>query len=187
MDKRMNENAALPADMRAAETGADTALGREKTYVKPAMQVFPLGCGLLAMSVVSGEPVQVTISAGIDMYYFYDHLGCIQHVPDIAYDDFKKIPFLKDKLPMDALGYTEGSVIKYCFHSDGLYGPSVSFEAGGGVWDADFLADLELPSGIAFPSGSFNLYEDDKIMVPGTYRGTPVVVTLVLRFRQVGG
>ncbi|MBR1713165.1 MAG: hypothetical protein IJ722_07160 [Alloprevotella sp.] len=60
MDERMNKNNALPADVPAAETCAESAPQGAKKYVKPTTQVFPLGCGLLA---VSGgvPPVTVTV------------------------------------------------------------------------------------------------------------------------------
>ncbi|MBR1712355.1 MAG: hypothetical protein IJ722_02985 [Alloprevotella sp.] len=69
MDERKELNAALPADVQAAEPGADAALGRAKKYVKPTMQVFPLGCGLLA---TSGQPVSVAISFTPLDYYLSD-------------------------------------------------------------------------------------------------------------------
>ncbi|MBR1712314.1 MAG: hypothetical protein IJ722_02770 [Alloprevotella sp.] len=50
MEERMKLNSALPADMQAAEPGADAAPKAKKPYVKPTMQVFPLGCQLLAAS-----------------------------------------------------------------------------------------------------------------------------------------
>ncbi|MBR1712122.1 MAG: hypothetical protein IJ722_01795 [Alloprevotella sp.] len=74
MDERMNENAAPCADERALEAAVAMAAGAapvEKKYVKPAMQVFPLGCGLLAASVPAGPPVRVAIGVlyGVDYYY----------------------------------------------------------------------------------------------------------------------
>ncbi|MBR1712580.1 MAG: hypothetical protein IJ722_04195 [Alloprevotella sp.] len=72
MKERMNENAALPAEVRAAETGADAAPKAKKPYVKPTMQVFPLGCGLLAASGVSGPPVTVRLSVRAVDYYMTD-------------------------------------------------------------------------------------------------------------------
>ncbi|MBR1712677.1 MAG: hypothetical protein IJ722_04680 [Alloprevotella sp.] len=77
MKKRKELNAALPGDVRAAEPCADTAPKAKKPYVKPTMQVFPLGCGLLAASgVVTGPPVQITLTPmGIDYYYVFTRDG----------------------------------------------------------------------------------------------------------------
>ena len=69
MDERMNKNNALPADVPAAETCAESAPQGAKKYVKPAMKVFKLDCGLLAASGVSEPPVQVSLHpVGIEFY-----------------------------------------------------------------------------------------------------------------------
>ncbi|MBR1711962.1 MAG: hypothetical protein IJ722_00970 [Alloprevotella sp.] len=73
MDEKMELNGAPCADVRALEAAAVAVPKGAKKYVKPAMQVFPLGCGLLATSgVVSGPPVQVSLTPmGIDWYHAF--------------------------------------------------------------------------------------------------------------------
>ncbi|MBR1711813.1 MAG: hypothetical protein IJ722_00185 [Alloprevotella sp.] len=174
MDENMKLNAALPADMRATETGADAAPEREKKYVKPRMQVFPLDCQLLAASGVSGEPVRAGISGYIDMYAS----SCRSYIPAISCDDFRNTEFIRDKIPMNA-GFNNA----WCFRETIWYDPfpayaGVSFSSGVD-WDVtDFLANVEFLD----PCPGFDVSNPwdnpSPLVLNARYKGHPVIVKL---------
>ena len=67
MTNEIEQNAALPADVPAAEACADAAPKGAKKYVKPAMKVFKLDCQMLA---ASRPPVVTLRLPSIDYYYW---------------------------------------------------------------------------------------------------------------------
>ncbi|MBR1711971.1 MAG: hypothetical protein IJ722_01015 [Alloprevotella sp.] len=173
MDERKELNAVPPA----------AAPEREKTYVKPAMQVFPLNCGLLAMSGVSGDPVYVTITGGISMYNAWLDNGafrpCMPHLPaTIGVDDIRS-GFAGISLPMDALGYSDCCAQYLCFSENSLEGPSVQ-----GLpedWDVtDFLANVRLSDNPGFARDELSYLTKNSLEVEGSYKNRPVVIDFVL-------
>ncbi|MBR1712565.1 MAG: hypothetical protein IJ722_04115 [Alloprevotella sp.] len=200
MDEKMKLNDALSAEVRVAATGADAAPKGAKTYVKPAMQVFELDCGLLVGSGVTAPPVQVTLIGTIDMYNFYggdwqgDYQACSGYLPDeVTCADYKKANFMMDRLP-----YVQGSSTTDfgrwtpCFKNSETY---VMFGEGGEGWDAlDFLANVQILGDCSLsPSWNFHInncpvFYGEEIhcesgslgFVSGEYRGQPVEIDLQL-------
>ena len=170
----MKLNAALPADMRAAETGADAAPEREKKYVKPAMQVFPLGCQMLAASGVSEPPVVVQVNFAADVYIGITSAPCISALARLSLDDLVSAnPFARLG---DATYYYYPHGYRPCF--SGHSGPAVVFGPGGESWsEGDFLANVQLDSYANRPLdiGGSDV-ECDGESISGTYNGRSVLV-----------
>ena len=192
MDERMNENNALPADVPAAETCAESAPQGAKKYVKPAMKVFKLDCQMLAAS----GPVRVTVYGGISMYHLItadeeyharplpvgagatcDTYTCFPHVPAISCSDFLNyfggISFPK----VVALS---GNLHEYnCFPVEPASVDGVSFPDNIGWSAAGFLAGVQLDGDCEFATHDG---ERQSRVVTGSYMGTPVVVEFVLGY-----
>ncbi|MBR1712428.1 MAG: hypothetical protein IJ722_03390 [Alloprevotella sp.] len=186
MDKRMNENAALPADMQAAEPCAESAPKAKKPYVKPAMKVFPLDCGLLAASGVSGPPVYLTIRGGISMYSAWavgnGYIPCMPFLPAAISADDIMSGFAGISFP-DVVSYRDCCISYPCFPDGGNDGPSVIGLPGD--WDeADFLANVRLSDNPGFArdelSSGANYLE-----VEGSYKNRLVVITFRLYMEAV--
>ncbi|MBR1712582.1 MAG: hypothetical protein IJ722_04205 [Alloprevotella sp.] len=201
MDERKELNAALPADVPAAEPCADAApQGAKKPYVKPTMQVFPLNCQMLAAS----GPVQVAVSGGFSMYgYCYDQL-CYERRGDITVDDLFTSPSFS-RLTNSGYWFQIDGPMAYsdmCYFSDEhlstayrsyagrlrkAWGPLVRFGAGGEGWnEADFLANVVLEGDGVFISGPLPDIEVTKT-VTGEYNGVPVLVTMGLEVTGYNG
>ncbi|MBR1713086.1 MAG: hypothetical protein IJ722_06755 [Alloprevotella sp.] len=191
MDERMNENNALPADVPAAETCAESAPQGARKYVKPAMKVFKLDCQMLAAS----GPVRVTVYGGISMYHLItadeeyharplpvgagatcDTYTCFPHVPAISCSDFLNyfggISFPK-------VVAISGNWFQYnCFGPNPAKVTGVYFSRDLGWSAAGFLAGVQLDGDCGFATHDGT---PQSRVVTGSYNGTPVVVEFNLR------
>ena len=189
----MKLNAALPADMRAAETGVDAAPTGAKTYVKPAMQVFPLGCGLLA---TSGAPVDVFINAGFDFYSGSGDANCRAALDYLYTSDVLDSPVFSRFIDTTAGDYLWIMRPRHCFANPAR---SVTFGSGGEGWsEADFLANVIVGDFVegsySYPGEGALLYHQgsstdpkDLMTFEGSYNGQPVLLHFSLSLRGYNG